>query len=366
MSRRKTTNVDNFPVPGSECDSIIISTVGYIAQHLHEIAEDEEEFFQLIGTYSFSIEELREILRMKEPKKFIKTKKSAYKKIFEQFKLQDQTRGKSLDESYQNLEYKNTDWSSLSQNKEWINGKGLVTYYPHPYDRAFVIDNSPVERKLEIIERKIENIYSVKSDDSWASISASTPKPKSSNKSSNLAKKVAVRVSAQKGVSVLEMETKLAELNKYEMNIESLSESTLTSNFRVVCEKWTKSIELNELSLWKDKDLVCRPWKGVIQNLALKNRLRKLITNLHVETEPDQIKNKIAELYSNTADITVSPFVFPKQRDQAAKHFVVEILSKNLDNIDDKITEYCTDKKIKIRPWRGKLPGSLNSTSKFV
>ena len=379
MSRRKTTNVFSFPVPGNECESIVINTAGYIVQHLHDIAEDQDQFFKLIATYNFELVELREILNPKNSgkkeatlKQQIRVKKTAYKKLFDYFQKQHDERGKTLDESYQDID------ESQDYRVVWKLGGGvdnerprwrcnLVAYYPHPYDRSFVIDNSPMERKLEIIQQKIENIHDLRSDESWANVSASTPKPKSSMRSHNLARKIAVRVSAKKGTSVTELQTKLIELNEYELTVESLSESVLTSNFRVICEKWTKSCDLSELSLWKNNDLVCRTWRGSIQNLALKNRLRKLITNLHSDTEKTEIVNKITEIYDNdNVEINVSSFVFPKQRNDTAKHFVVEISGKNTDcNVDDKISEYCSSRKIQIRPWRGKLPG-FTKKSKFV
>ena len=90
MTRNKTT-IAAKGVPGSvgaieDCSSgpIYVNTIGYIGQHLHDIASNEEEFTVLIKSYDFSIDELRYFL---DPGKneLIPTRMKAYKKMFQQF-----------------------------------------------------------------------------------------------------------------------------------------------------------------------------------------------------------------------------------------------------------------------------------------
>ena len=50
-------------------------------------------------------------------------------------------------------------------------------------------------------------------------------------------------------------------------------------------------------------------------------------------------------------------FDFKKQR-SSITNFVLEIESKNDTNVTDLLTPYCDSRFIKIRPWKGKLPGS--------
>ena len=98
--------------------------------------------------------------------------------LYDKFEADKKTRGQNLDQSYHNVSEEMLEGEENIQEMIFT----ILAYYPHPYDRAFVIDNSPSERRLQIIQRKIEDIYQMKSNDSWANISASTPKPKSANK----------------------------------------------------------------------------------------------------------------------------------------------------------------------------------------
>ena len=55
--------------------------------------------------------------------------------------------------------------------------------------------------------------------------------------------------------------------------------------------------------------------------------------------------------------IKIQKLDFKNQR-SSITNFVLEIESKNDSNVIDLLTPYCNSRFIKIRPWKGKLPGS--------
>ena len=70
-----------------------------------------------------------------------------------------------------------------------------------------------------------------------------------------------------------------------------------------------------------------------------------------------KIKNKIENIYENCADlcVRVQEFVHKVQNDNY-KNYVVEISSISQNNVIDKLTPYCQQNTIIIRPWKGRLP----------
>ena len=62
VQRRKTTSDREVPVPGSSNDLILIDTVSYIAQYLHEVSDNEEDFVNHLASYDFAMIELKEAL----------------------------------------------------------------------------------------------------------------------------------------------------------------------------------------------------------------------------------------------------------------------------------------------------------------
>ena len=128
-------------------------------------------------------------------------------------------------------------------------------------------------------------------------------------------------------------------------------------------------ISVDEIEIWKRIDVFCRRWHGPIQDLTLKKRIRRLITDLNSNTTTNDILFKVTELYKNDPEIEikVNNFTFPKQKVTSGKHFIIEVMTKSETTLQDTITEYCSNRKIKIRPWRGKLPQTLqNEKPTFV
>merc|ERR1712062_243465 len=99
----------------------------------------------------------------------------------------------------------------------------------------------------------------------------------------------------------------------------------------------------------------------------LKSRIRRLISDMHENTNVKTISDKLNQMYNKLdLNINVAEFQFPKQRDPKMKNFVIEISSKNETNINDLVTNYCKDRKIKVRPWKGKLPNSNLTKPTFI
>ena len=60
-------------------------------------------------------------------------------------------------------------------------------------------------------------------------------------------------------------------------------------------------------------------------------------------------------MYSNET-VKIQKFDFKKQR-SSVTNYVLEIESKSDSNVTDLLTPYCDSRFIKIRPWKGTLPG---------
>jgi len=385
---RKTTGVYDNPVPGTEENegwvkgTVIIDTVGYIGQHLYEIAKDQEEFVSYITSYDFNLDELRDLLDInrvdnlhciseEKPssdmiRKEIKTRKIAYKKIFDRFEEEKKKReNPDLDESVANM-------SVETYNKDWTWNTKTIVYYPHPADRKFVIDNSPSVRKLVLLEQEIKKLQATiantkETETSYVIAAASTP-IKPVKETENLTpRKVAVKVVTPNEITAEDLHAKLNnELEKYDFRVEALNESSRNSNFRVVCEKWAKSCDLCDSIIWNNLGLNCRSWRGPIQDLKLKTKIRRLLKGLDSKTTETEIREKVKTMYNENVKITVENFVFPKQKDKSVKNFVVQIETTDSSFLTDEITKYCLNRNVKIRPWKGKVPTPLKSLPTFT
>ncbi len=157
------------------------------------------------------------------------------------------------------------------------------------------------------------------------------------------------------------------ELEKYEFKVETIPESHRSRSFRVVCEKWTKSCDLCDSIIWNNLGLSCRLWRGPIQDLKLKTKIRRLLKGLDSKTTENEIQEKVKTMYNSDVKITVEKFIFPKQKDKSTKNFVIQI--ETVDNssfVTDKITKYCLERNIKVRPWKGKIPNTQKPLPTFT
>ena len=249
-------------------------------------------------------------------------------------------------------------------------------YMPHPLDGLFVIDSSSSIRKLDLLESRIEKVLipppqimiqqetSSKPLESFASAVSSTPKAKPAVKVAG--KRCAVYVAAQKGTTQKQLEDECNEkLKKYDLKVEKLVAETVTSNFRVTCESWPVNSDMSKCEQWHSFNVKVRPWHGPIQSLDLKPKIRRLISKIDANTLPNEVKNKVKNIFQNSADlcIQVQEFVH-KVQNSNYKNYVVEISSTSQNNVIDKLTPYCTQNDIIIRHWKGKLP--CMSFPKFV
>ena len=250
-------------------------------------------------------------------------------------------------------------------------------YIPHPLDGLFVIDSSSPQRKLDLLESRIEKTLQKsliqtgnqqempsKPLESFARAVCSTPKAKPAVKVAG--KRCAVYVAAQKGTTQKQLEDKCKDkLKKYDLKVEKLVAETVTSNFRVTCESWPVNADMSKCEQWHRFDVKVRPWHGPIQSLDLKPKIRRLISRIDSNSTSDEIKNKIESIYENNADLSVrlTEFVHKVQNDNY-KNYVVEISSISHNNVIDKLTPYCQQNTITIRPWKGKPP--INSFPKFI
>lgn len=377
---RKTTSVKDNLVPGTEDNDswvngiVIIDTVGYLGQHLYETAKDKGEFIAYVSSYDFTLDELRDFLHGRgnpdygvifEQRKKTSTRVMAYKKMYDRFeKEKNERENPDLDESIASLKMNDDDYGWSTKTK---------VYYPHPADRKFVIDNSPDKRALILLQQEIKNLQSTLSNAenteslSYVAAAASTPTPSRVNETV-LPRKTAVMVSTPNEISEEDLRTKLNnELENYEFKVEALYESNRSSRFRVVCEKWTKSSNLCDSDIWKNRGLNCRAWRGPIQDLKLKTKIRRLLKGLDSKTTENEILEKVKTLYNLDVKITVEKFIFPKQKDKNTKNFVVQIESNdNSSFITDEITKYCLTRNVKVRPWKGKVPNTQKTLPTFT
>ena len=249
-------------------------------------------------------------------------------------------------------------------------------YMPHPLDGLFVIDSSSSIRKLDLLESRIEKVLNIpvhtgvqpeissKPLESFASAVHSTPRAKPAVIVAG--KRCAVYVSAQKGTTAKQLEDKCDEyFKKYSLKVEKLLAETVTSNFRVTCEKWPVNRDMSKCEQWHSLNVKVRPWHGPIQSLDFKPKIRRMISRIDSNTTMIEIKNKIESIHGNCADlcVRVQEFVH-KIQNSHHKNYVVEISSTSQHNVVDKLTPYCKQNEIIIRPWKGKLPNP--TFSKFI
>merc|ERR1712071_553431 len=119
------------------------------------------------------------------------------------------------------------------------------------------------------------------------------------------------------------------ELGKYECKYETLQE-TQTANFRVICEKLPVDLQLSKMRFWRDNGLIVREWKGTIQDLEKKTKIRRLISGLDAynpNSNVNHIENRIKNMYENkNVKITIQEFTFKNQR-SSYKNYVIELES---------------------------------------
>ena len=114
------------------------------------------------------------------------------------------------------------------------------------------------------------------------------------------------------------------------------------------------------------ESLNCRSWRGPIQDLKLKTKIRRLLKGLDSNTTEIEIQEKVKTLYNSNVKIIIEEFVFPKQKDKSTKNFVVQIESNDHSFITDEITKYCLTRSVKVRPWKGKVPNTKKSVPTFT
>jgi len=233
-----------------------------------------------------------------------------------------------------------------------------------------VIDSSPATRKLDLIEEKMKKITlnDTKNDETRSfaqtvqrSPPASTPRRK--DKSTTAVRKQGAKIIAAIGTSLETIKEICSKnISQFECSFDVLKQ-TQTENFRIVCEKVPENQDLSNLAFWKTAGLSVRRWTSVIQDLNIRTRIRRLITGLDAynpNSREEFIKQRIKSMFLNET-VRIQKFDFKNQR-SSVTNYVLEIESKNNSNVTDLLTPYCTSRFIKIRPWKGKLPGSEITT----
>jgi len=356
-----------------------ISTVGFLIQQFYKAVHTEfkdentrlDKFKEYLGKYDLTMPSYRKFIENEmdyyhpETTKMPKTRKLALEYIYENWTKDD--RGNTSNKDL------NMSVDILIEEDEIIG----VDYYqhiyiPHPLDGLFVIDSASPQRKLDILESKIDKVLNpVRTDpvelpnfESYANTVSSTPKGKPAKKVAG--KRCAVYVSAQKGTTEEQlMEKCKSSLLDYSLKVEKLPVETVTTNFRVTCESWPVNLELWKNQLWQKIGVKVRPWHGPIQDFLLKTKIRRLISKIDSNTPKYEIKNKVKMLYNSYTNLSIEIQEFQhKNQNENYKNYVVEISSNTQTNIKDELSPYCTQHNIFIRPWKGKLP--QYSYPKFV
>jgi hypothetical protein len=369
---------------------VIVSTIGYLGQHFwSQIVEDanydtddkrQKRFIEIIKEFDFSKDELKEFLQMAQQQ--VDDRRSQMNSAKPKFYIPDNYRSKLkiintmflfFDDFQKNIRlstscYREDMDSSIHELYEDDQGDHSF-FVPHPCDSKLILESFTAQRKLQILEKTIANLATIQDQEpqepsSFASMirnPSSTPKPKSVPKRMV---KQAIKVSAEKGTDlqrIKEISTK--NIEHFECSFDEL-QKTVTANFRIVCSKTPVNIELSKMQFWKENGLEVRPWSGLIQDLTKRTKIRRLVSGLNaydINSNKNHITDKFCKMYDNSHKITVQEFNFKKQTHKM-KNFVIEIESINNNNVNDLITDYCESRNIKIRPWRGKLPGGTSST----
>ena len=353
-----------------------ISTVGFLIQQYYNAVHKEykdktkrlTKFVAYMGKYEIKMAQYKQfvdlhwrassydsIIKSFETAKVPRTRATILTYIFQHWNLNTSTEEKnSLESSVKNID------------KYTAADQGI--YMPHPLDGMFVIDTASHLRKLDLLESRIEKTLqnqpvqtsstssSTPPNESFASVVNTMPRATPAVKVAG--KRCAVYVAAQKGTTKEQLEEKCKEkFKKYDLKVEKLSAETVTSNFRVTCENWPTNLDMSKCEQWHSFNVKVRPWHGPIQSLDLKPKIRRLISRIDSNTTVEEIKNKIKNIFGNSDDICVQIQEFVhKIHNNKYKNYVIEISSNSKINVVDKLTPYCQQNAITIRPWKGKLP----------
>ena len=374
-------------------DKYKINTIGYLGQHYvrtirrehrNGTTDDRKSLFcKYFAEYDFARVELEEFIQLAQieiserktryqtpridKKTDIQSKPSCYRAIFSYF--EDMFSQFLQEYSADNVDPANLSGLLIDQPvyEDYIyGGTYLVHYLANPADNILIIDSSPAARKLDILEKKVSNLTlretEILETQSYSETvqrapSSSTPRKKAAP--TKAVRKQGAKITAAIGTSLETIKDICSKnIRQFECSFDVLKQ-TQTANFRVVCEKVPENQDLSNLAFWKTAGLSARRWTSVIQDLSKRTRIRRLITGLDAynpNSQEEFIKQRIQTMYSNET-IKIQKFDFKNQR-SSITNFVLEIESKNDSNVTDLLTPYCTSRFIKIRPWKGKLPGS--------
>jgi hypothetical protein len=371
-----------------------INTIGYLGQHFVRILQREKRndssddrqrlFCKYFAEYDFSKIELKEFLQLAQ--KEISERKNCYQtpKIDKQTDTQSKPScHRAIFNYFEDMfsqflkEYSKDclDPANLSgmlidqpvcEDFEEDEGEFLIHYLANPADNHLIIDSSPAARKLDILEQKVTNLSiretePIKPQSYSDTVQRAPPSstPKRNNVPIKAVRKQGAKIIAAIGTSLEAIKDICSKnISQFECSFDVLKQ-TQTANFRVVCEKVPENQDLSNLAFWKTAGLSARRWTSVIQDLSKRTRIRRLITGLDAynpNSQEEFIKQRIQTMYSNET-IKIQKFDFKNQR-SSITNFVLEIESTNDSNVTDLITPYCNSRFIKIRPWKGKLPGS--------
>ena len=372
-----------------------INTIGHLGQHFVRILQRENRndssderqrlFCKYIAEYDFSKIELREFLILAQ--KEISERKSCYQtpKIDKQTDTQSKPScHRAIFNYFEDMfsqfvkEYSKESCNPTARSENMLDqsvsedfeddddGVFLIHYLANPADNHLIIDSSPAARKLDLLEQRVTNlstreIEQIKPQSYSATVQRAPPSstPRRNDAPMKAVRKQGAKIIAAIGTSLEAIQDICSKnISQFECSFDVLKQ-TQTANFRVVCEKVPENEDLSNLAFWKTAGLSARRWTSVIQDLNKRTRIRRLITGLDAynpNSQEEFIKQRIESMYSNET-IKIQKFDFKNQR-SSITNFVLEIESKTDSNVIDLLTSYCNSRSIKIRPWKGKLPGS--------
>lgn len=370
-----------------------ISTIGYLGQHFERVLRTDQRidsyelrqtiFCQTLAEYGFSKDDLKTFIKLaqteinertleKYKSKIDKStntqsKQACYRTIFAYHS--DQI--KMFTETVRNNDYERLNESHheyIMEDSNQFDEGAIVYYLANPVDSALLIDSSPAIRKLAILEEKVKNLPDMIPEQvsSFSEIAQRQPTSTPSKKPKAIvpARRQAAKIIAGKGTSLETIKEICSKhIGNFECSFDTLKE-TQTANFRIVCEKVPVNQDLSKLVFWKNSGLLVRLWSSVIQDLNKRTRIRRLISGLDAfnpNSQVNYIKQRISSMYTNNETINIQMFNF-KNQSSTTKNYVIEIESTTDQNVHDHITDYCTSRYIKIRPWKGKLPESAKKS----
>ena len=187
----------------------------------------------------------------------------------------------------------------------------------------------------------------------------SAPEANATPKTTEKVKAVKITTKMSKNELETWIKSNTSGISQLQLKIEELATYKGSRNYRLHAETLPDENCLFELGSWNQIDEL-----AVVRMERESPRFEQKFTNKeqglsHLSTSMANVEwltNKLKSLYGNDHCIDVVEFSgFEHIKDKV--FYVVEVERADKGDVDDKVTPYCNKNKVRVRPWRNRLPG---------